>query len=300
MPQATGSRKQVAFIAESAFGTTPVTPQTQLIEFVDFKGSLDTPLLVDPSVRSDRQTAYARRGNESVQAEMEVILCAANYDAFLEAVFQGTWAINVLKLGNTQRSFAFEEGFTDLAQFHTFNGCTFDSLSIEVTTDSLVSAKFNIVGATESAFTGTSIDTTPTAVTAKPKFYHVGGTFKEGGSAVGYMSAISFDLKNNLNASNTLGVSGVRAITSGKVEVTGTVTALFEDVVAYNKFKNNTDSSIEFTLTDGTNSHTYLLPKVKYVKGMIEGSGDGPLVVELEFVAIYDATEASTIKLTRV
>ena len=78
------------------------------------------------------------------------------------------------------------------------------------------------------------------------------------------------------------------------------VTALFEDVVAYNKFKNNTDTILEYTLTDGTNSHTYLFPKVKYVKGMITGSGAGPLVVELDFTAVYDTTAGSTVQVTRV
>ena len=298
--QATGSRKQVAFIVESAFGVTPGTPQTQLIEYVDFKGSLNTPLLTDPSISGNRQVGFARRGNESVQGDLEVVMCAGNFDSFVEAAFQGTWATNVLKLGTTQRSFAIEEGYNDLVQYHTFNGCVFDTMSMDVTVDKLVSTKFSFIGATESAFSGTSIDVTPTAVAVKPKFYHVGGTFKEGGSAVAYLSAINWSLKNNASASNALGASGVRAITSGKVEVSGKVTALFEDVVAYNKFKNNTDTILEYTLTDGTNSHTYLFPKVKYVKGMITGSGEGPLVVELDFTAVYDTTTGSTLQVTRV
>ena len=70
MPQASGSRKQVAYVSEATFGQTPVTPQTQLIEFVDFKATLDTPLITDNSIRTDRQTSYERRGNESVQGEI--------------------------------------------------------------------------------------------------------------------------------------------------------------------------------------------------------------------------------------
>jgi len=229
-------------------------------------------------------------------------MCASNFDVFLEAALQGTWATNVLTIpaSSTQRSFAIEEGYTDLAQYHTFNGCTIDSVTVDVSTDGLVTTKFSILGATESAFSATSIDSTPTAVAAKPKFYHVGGTFKEGGTAVGYLSAISWTLKNNLVAANVLGTAGVRSITSGKAEVTGKATALFEDATVYNKWKNNTDTSIEFTLTDGTNSHTYLFPKVKYVKGSMSSTGDGPVTVELEFNAIYDTTAGTSLKITRV
>jgi hypothetical protein len=300
MPQASGSRKQVAFIAEATFGTTPATPQTQVVEFVSFEGSLDRPLITDSSINANRQTNYVRTGNESVKADMEVVLCASNYDAFIEAAFQGTWTTNVLKIGTTQRSFAIEEGYTDIAQYHTFNGCAVDSLSMEVSTDKFVTTKFGFLGSTESAFSGTSIDTTPTAVTTKAKFYHVGGTFKEGGTAIGYLTAISWDLKNGLKAANVLGTSGVRSISPSTVEVSGKVTALFEDVTVYNKFKNNTSTSIEYMLTDGTNSHTYLFPKVSYTKAKVNGSGDGPVTVDLEFTAVYDVTNDTTIKLTRV
>jgi hypothetical protein len=300
MANATGSRKQVAYIAEVTFNVTPTTPQTQVIEFVDFKAATNAPLLTDPSLRSDRQISFARRGNDSIQGDIEVVMCAANFDEFVEAAFQGTWSTNVLKIGQTQRSFSIEEGFTDLAQFHAFTGCVFDTMTMDVTVDKLVTTKFAFIGASETAFSGTSLDVTPTAITSKPKFYHVGGTFKEGGSTVAYLSAISWTLKNNATASNALGVSGVRAITSGKVEVTGKVTALFEDVVMYNKFKNNTDTILEYTLTDATNTHTYFFPKVKYVMGMIQGNGDGPLTVEVEFTAVYDTSTATTLRLTRV
>jgi hypothetical protein len=302
MAQATGSKRWLAFIQEATFGATPATPQTQLVEFISFSGNLDRPIITDASIRSDRQIAYARAGNESVKADLEVAMCASNFDVFLEAALQGTWATNVLTIpaSSTQRSFAIEEGYTDLAQYHTFNGCTIDSVTVDVSTDGLVTTKFSILGATESAFSATSIDSTPTAVAAKPKFYHVGGTFKEGGTAVGYLSAISWTLKNNLVAANVLGTAGVRSITSGKAEVTGKATALFEDATVYNKWKNNTDTSIEFTLTDGTNSHTYLFPKVKYVKGSMSSTGDGPVTVELEFNAIYDTTAGTSLKITRV
>ncbi len=299
MPQASGIRKQVAFVAETVFGTTPATPNTQLIEYVSFSGALDTPLLTDPSVRPDRQISYARRGNESVTADLEVVMCADNFDTFLEAALQGTWATNVLKVGNTQRSFAIEEGFTDINQYHTFNGCVINTLSMEVTTDNMVTASFGFIGATETAFSGTSIDTTPTAITAKPKFYHVGGTFQEGGVSVGFLSAISFELNNNLTPTNALGASGVRSITSGQSSITGSVTALFEDAVAYNKFKNNVDSSLQFALSDGTDTMTFLFPKVKYTGGRIQGDGNGPVVVELDFTAIVDPVEATSLKITR-
>ncbi len=90
-------------------------------------------------------------------------------------------------------------------------------------------------------------------------------------------------------------------MTSGKCMVTGSVTALFEDVTFYNKFKNNIDSSIEFTLTAGSPAETltFKFSKVKYTSASIPVSGDGALMVELEFQAIYDTTDATSIMITR-
>jgi len=300
MAQAQGSRVQLAYILEVTYGVTPGAPQTQAIEFSNFTGDLTTTQLSDPSIRADRQIAYSRRGNTSTEGELEVVMCADNYDTFLEAVTQGTWATGTLKIGTTQRSFAVEQGFTDLVQFRVFNGVVFNTLSMEVTPDKLVMAKFGLLGSSTTAFTGTPIDASPTAVTAKDKFFHEGGTFKEGGATVGYLSAISFELNNNVSTNVALGNTGVRSMSSGKANVTGKVTGWFEDVTLYNKFKNNTDSSIEFTLVAGAETLTFKLPKVKYGKGSIPMDGDGPITVELEFEAIYDTTDATTLMITRV
>ena len=91
---------------------------------------------------------------------------------------------NVLKIGNTKRSFAVEEGFTDIAQYRVFNGVTFNTLSMEITPDTLVQASFSTMGSAASAFSGTSIDVSPTPIASKDKFFHEGGTITEGGSAV--------------------------------------------------------------------------------------------------------------------
>jgi len=299
MPQAVGSRVQLAYIPEIAFGTTPPTPQTTAIEFSSFTGTLNADALVDPSINPSRQVSYARRGNTAAEGELEVVLCPDNYDAFLEAVCMSTYTANVLKIGTTRTSFAIEQGFTDLAQFRVFNGMVVNTMTITVPVDELVTATFGFMGTGTTAFSGTSVDVTPTAVTVKDKFFHEGGVFKEGGATVGYLSNIEFTLDNGYEQTYALGLTSVRDCVPGTLELTGTATALFESVAFYNKFIGNTDSSIEFTLTAGIESLTFLLPRVKYTAGSIPVDGDGPLVVEMSFNAIYDATTTTSFRITR-
>lgn len=300
MPQAQGSQVQIAFVPEVTLGTTPTTPQTQLIEFNSFTGALNADTLTDPSINPSRQRSYSRRGNVMAEAGVEVVLCPDNYDAFIEAALMGTWTTNVLKIGTTRKPFSIEQGFTDIAQYRTFTGMVVNTMEVNVPVDALVTTTFNFMGTNTSAFSGTSIDSTPTAITAKDKFFHEGGVFKEGGSTVGYLSAISFTVDNGYDASYALGSTGVRDLTSGTVSITGSVTGLFESVAFYNKFVNNTESSIEFTLTAGAESMTFLFPRVKYTAGNLPVDGDGPVTVEMEFEAIYDSVEATSLKITRV
>lgn len=298
---AQNSRRQYAYVAESTFGTTPGTPQTQLIEVVNFSGDLNAAQLEDPSIRADRQVAFSRRGNLGVEGDLEVVMCPDNYDVFLEAVMQGTWTTNVLKLGTTQRSFAIEEGFMDIGQYRVFNGITFNTFSMTVTPDQLVNATFGFMGSGTSALSGTSIDSTPTAITSKAKFFHEGGTFNEGGSPIGFMTSIALNLTNNLTGNYALGSTSYRSISSGKAIVTGTVGAFFESAALYNKFLNGTDSSIEFTLTAGSPAETltFLIPNVKYTGGAIQREADGPVLVELQFSGVYNTTSGTSLQITR-
>lgn len=301
MPAAQNSRRQYAFIAETVFGTTPATPQTQLIEVTDFGLEVKTQTLSDPSIRADRQVGYARRGNLGVEGSLNVVMCPSNYDSFLEALLGGTWTTNVLKVGTTSRSFTFEEGLLDLNQFRSFTGVVMNSMSLNITPDKLVEASFSTMGQAASAFSGTSLDTTPTAITSQAKFFHESGVIKEGGTTVGYVTALKIDATNNFKGDYALSSTSYRALTPGKFEVTGELTALVEDVTLYNKFKNSTSSSIEVTLVDGTGkSHTYKMAKITYLEGALQRASDGPIFVNLKFQGLYDATDASSFSITRV
>lgn len=298
---AINAARQYAYVPEVTFGTTPAVPQTKLFEVVDFSLEQTSSQLSDPSIQSNRQTTYSRRGNAGVEGDFSVVMCPDNYDEFLEAVLGGTWTTNVLKVGNEKRSFAVEEGFTDVAQFRTFNGVTFNTLSMEITPDALVQASFSTMGSAASAFTGTSIDVSPTAITPKDKFFHEGGTITEGGSTVAYITAISFELTNGLTGNYALGSTAYRSMSLGKVAVTGTVTALFEDATLYNKYRNNTESTLSVALVAGSPAETltFAFPKVKYTSGALTRAESGPVLVELGFEAVYDTTAASTLTITR-
>ena len=58
----TGNLSQLAYVAESQFGTTPATPVGQLVRFTDLSISADANYIDNPEFRKDNMRAVGRRG----------------------------------------------------------------------------------------------------------------------------------------------------------------------------------------------------------------------------------------------
>lgn len=299
MTTATGSKTKVRYIAEVTPGTTPATPTMQELDFTSFEAVLNTPVLNSNVISPTRQNKSARRGNTSVAVTLGTELCSTNYDAFIAGLFQSSWSTDVLKPGSTDKHFSFEQEFSSLTKFRVARGMMVNTMDVATTTDNYVTANFGLLGYTLSDFDGTSVATTSTPVTSRASFYHEGGLFEEGGVAYGAFTNISFSITNNAEAQNTLGTTGVRSITSGRFDVTGTLTALFEDEALYNKFVNDTTSTLKVRFVDGTKSLEFFFPAVKYTAASIPVANNGVITVQMSFVAVYDDASAASLMVTR-
>jgi len=69
----------------------------------------------------------------------------------------------------------------------------------------------------------------------------------------------------------------------------------------YEKFLDNTDTSLDFILTDGEgNTYIITLPKVNYTSSNPELSGiDTDVLIAMEYQALRDETTDSTIQIDR-
>jgi hypothetical protein len=297
---AQNSRRQYSFIAESTFGVTPATPTMQAFEVITFDPELTAEQLSSQTIRADRQTSFSRRGNKGVEGGMSVEMVADNFDWALEAVMGGTWTGNALKIGNTKRSFAVEEGLVDIGSYRVFNGITFNTLAMSITPENLITAEFGLMGKGTAEW-GATVASVLTPITTKSVFFHEEGTISEAGSPSAIMTAISLNLTNNVTGNRVLGNSSYRSMNLGRVQITGQVTALFEDATLYNKFYNSTASTLAFVLSAGTPAETltFSLPNVKYTAGSIVRADTGPVLAQLDFQADYDTVAGTSLTITR-
>jgi hypothetical protein len=301
MTIATGSRHNLSYVVEAAFGTTPSSPGFTPIRHTGTTLGLSKDAVESEELREDRQVAHFRHGNKSVTGDINFELSYGGLDALLEATLCGTWATNVLKAGTTRRSYTVERHHQDIGKYLRSTGCQFNTMSLSVAPNSMVTGSFGIIGSGFSTSGSALGSATYSAESTTAPFDSFSGSIKEGGSAIAIITALELNIDNGMEALYVVGSADTLLPSIGKSSVTGSVTAYFENTTLLDKFVAETTSSIEFTLTDAAgNDYIVLLPKVKYNSGNPEVSGPGAITVTLDFVALYNSSDASQIKITRV
>ncbi|GAA4652082.1 phage tail tube protein [Kistimonas scapharcae] len=299
MTIASGARHSMAYVAESAYGQTPATPAFKPVRHTSTSLALSKETIQSEELRSDRQIAAFKHGNKQVGGDIGFEFSYASFDDFLEAALCGTWATDTLKAGTTRRSFTVERHFADIGQYHRFSGVELNGFSLSMAPNSMVTGSFTTVGkgmATATAAITGAIYADPTAGVPFDSF---SGALKVDNAASAVVTSIELSLENGLEALFVIGSAETLQPSIGRCNVTGSMSVYFEDSSMIDRFINETETALEFTLAGDGGSYTFTLPRIKFGSGAPEVSGTGPVVLNMEFQALYDAADATNIKIVR-
>ena len=209
--------------------------------------------------------------------------------------------------GATQKSFTLEKNFTDVAQFLAYKGMSPNKVSLSFETGSIVNGSFDFIGTTATTMvTATTLPGTPTASQTFEVMNAITGVGQllEAGVAMtdNFIKSLSIDIDNSLRGQTAIGTFGYVGVATGTVTVSGNMTLYLKDGTAYNKYVNNTASSIAWRVKDGAgNAYVFTLPKIKFSSGkVVAGSINQDALVEMPFTALMDATTAKTIFIDRL
>lgn len=300
MAFASGSNHSMGYVAESAYGVTPATPAFKPFRHTGTTLALSKETLQSEELRNDRQIAAFRHGNKQVGGDVNSELAFTDFDDMLEALFCGTWASDTLKVGTTRRSFTIERRFADIGQHLRYKGCEVNTFNLTVQPNANVTATFGIVGQDQDPNNEEITGATYPDVQGAGSFDSFSGTITEGGSAIAVVSQIEINLANGIEPNFVVGSDVTAQNTIGRSNLTGTLTAYFEDETLLNKFINETSSSLVFSLLDDAgNTIEFNIPNLKYGSGQPDVSSDGSVTVSLEFQALYDSVAQSNIVVTR-
>jgi hypothetical protein len=305
MPFSQGSRSGLSYVVESTFGTTPATPALIQLPYTTQSLDLTKDRVTGTDIQPDRMLRVDRHGNRTAAGDIVADLRKGDYDPFLESAFRSTFATNVLKIGTTPKSFSIEDAATDITQFRLFTGMTVSSLAVSIRPNQMVTGTFSMVGR-NMTISGTSVDAIKTASSTNQPFDAYSGTLRvadAGGSlaSLAVVTGFDFSINNALAPTFVVGSSTTPELEVGMATVEGTITAYFDDATLINRFLNETQTALEVSVDDptGSSDYTFLFPRVKINGAAVPVDNPTSRIITLPFVALYDTTENTNIKLTR-
>ncbi len=302
MTRASAAQVGLRYVPEATWGVTPSTPSMVDLRQVDNSLQMSKDTLESAEKRSDRQTAFLRHGSKKGQGDINFELSYGEYEALLEGALFGSWDANVLKAGTTVKSFTFEDYFADIVQCGVFAGSMIAGMSLNIRPEAIITGSFNVLSKFPT-YSATPLDASTTPSQVNDPFDSFTGTLSEGGGTIAIVTGLDLSLANNLSHQFTAltGSADPSHIGVGRSKITGTLSAYFENMDMVDKFINETSSSLSLTLGSGTGtSYTILIPNIKYTGADIPKSGEDDIILSLPFTGLYDATEDTNLKITRI
>lgn len=306
---ADGSDTTLAVIAETVAGFTPATPAFANLRITNETLSAAFETVVSESINTNADVPDVKRVGLSVTGDVAFELHRdTGLDTLIAAALRGSWVTNTLKAAKVKPSFTLERKIVGSAtSYFRFTGCRIGGFSLSFTPDQIVTGSFSITGTghalptnailTGATYSGPASDATAPVMAG----VDVSSFALSGITGVDY-SSFTIEVQNALRVNKKLtGGTASRGIGFGRRQVTGTIVCYFEDLAAYTAFINNSTPSVTATVSDGTNSYTITLPRIRITGGEVPVPGnDEDIMLTLNYQALYDTTLGTSLQVVRV
>jgi hypothetical protein len=300
-----GSRSGLSYVPEVTFGTTPAAPALIQLPYNTHSLNLTKERVTGNDIQPNRMVRTDRHGNRSVAGDIVVDLRKGDYDALLESAFFSTFAADLLKIGTTPKFFSIEDAATDINQFRLFTGMSVSSLAVSVRPNQMVTGTFSMVGK-NMTISATSVDAVKTASSVNQPFDSYSGNMSIGNdnltlASIATVTGLDFTINNSLAPTFVVGSSSTPQLEYGLASVEGTITAYFEDATLINRFLDESATAARIIVNDptGLSSYNWIFPNIKINGADVGVDNPTSRIVTLPFVALYDSTQDTNIKLTR-
>lgn len=304
---ATGGFHGTRYYKEEEYAVVPANVSMRGLRHTSNSLILSKESFQSQELRSDAQISDLRHGNRQASGDIGIEFSFAEYDDFLEAAVRGKWEDNpdvpgqkFLVAGVQESSFTIERVFNDIKQYQYFTGCKVDSLTLTVQPNAMVTGTVSIVGSAIH-FSGEPLDPDPDPSFSYAPYDGFKGKLVEGGSVIAVVTSMEFSIENSIEPAFVIGSDVAEALVAGRINVSGTISAYFQNMDLLKKFTDEIETSLQFTLGDGVSqSYIVTLPRVKYSGGDNPVDGEGPVTLNMPFQALYDECSGTNIRIDRI
>lgn len=211
-----------------------------------------------------------------------------------------------IRNGTTKKSYTLEKKFADLSsvRYVSVAGARVNDFNITAAINSIITGSIGFMGkacASAAATVGTGSPNDPPTNDVMNVIDHIKNPLEGGSTPSVYLTEVSIALNNALRTQPALANLGPIGIGIGTVDLSGSLTAYFEDETLYEKHLNFTSTSLSFRTEDGDgNAYVWTLPAIKYTAGnpLISGK-DQDVFASLNWAAYRDTTTDCMIQIDR-
>lgn len=290
-----GAKVVSAFVAQTDKDVLPTTGWKVLPNITN--GLNNATTLTDSEMLNGTRvkTSGMVTGGE-ITGDISAELAYGVYDDFLAAAFWNDWTVGgELTIGDTRKMFAVTKDFADIAAFYAFKGVHVNTLSIEITNDSIINVTFGLMGlGYETQKTVSySAGAVATIVGAKASGLSVGNILHNGTVIDVCVEAFSFELDNQSEIQKCLGSNMYGGnIFAMIANCSGSMTIAFSekayDILELQRTGGVMSIEVPIEFEDGT-GYTIELPKVQISGDIPSPTGNELVTAEVTYMAVDES-----------
>jgi hypothetical protein len=238
----------------------------------------------------------------TVRVLNSTLLVAEGPIASATATVQGKTTFAPLT-GHTDKSFSVEERYTDINQYELYTGMKANSMGVSIPASGLTTVDFGFSGRGLNRAATTAYFTAPTAQSNTGIVASVNGLVVQNGVPIAVITNANFNVERSTENAVVTGVDAIEAIFTGRIRASGDLSMYFVDAVARDAFRDETEVSLIFTLTEGTlataNAISFTFPRCKF-GGFEKADAEQGITVSVPFQALENANTAGGLPATTV
>ena len=299
--QAMGVYSGVRFVPEEELGVTPAEGTVRGIPYNSCTVAAEQNRTAPGTMTGRRDPVEPIMGNINVGGGITIPLDTNVFGWILALSFGnpvttslgGGKYQHVFKPGNEQPSFSLEKAFSN-GDYFVDKGCKISSLGFSFGGDGELTCDVQVLGCNETISDEPISDSVTELTLDRLNNFQAG--LKVDNNAVAVATEVTLDVGFGLDEEGyAIGGGGFRTrINEGLLELSGNMTAFYDDDTYIQKAMNSTITALQIKLTKGGNSLQIDLPEVQFPRRSPSIEGAAGVMQELEYGAFYKTNALGT------
>ena len=300
---AEGSRYASYFVPEVTSGVTPANPTLKVFRATKSGLDINIAALQSAEIRNDAEVADFRLGTRSVAGTASAELSYGTFDDLIAAALRGAWVGSIVKGGVARKSFTFVDFNEDIQDlpYTVYRGCEVNTMTFNVSAAGMTTVEFGLVGRTMEQLAALPAGWTIANRTTTSPMDGFSGSLSSNGESLDVITEMSVTIENGIEPRFVVGSKFSIKPGAKRRNVTGSLTAYFENNALRLAYLNELEQSIVLTISDGAAGNTYELtfPRVKLTEAPHPVDGEGDIMQNLNYRALLDSVTGSSVKIER-